>query len=354
MTRVQLLEVIQPIGAFYLGVLNADIINKITNINRREENGGIQRRLSASKVKEIKSYCENPDATFPTPIIIALYLNGNYSFDNVNNILEINGDGPIGEIIDGQHRVAGIGEAYNRSSFNLPVVFMFNLTEEEKAYVFSTINSKQTKVSMSLIYDLFSISENRSPQKTCHEIARLLNTDYKSPFYNRLKMLGTKEGEFSSLSQGSFINYLIPLLSKDPVVDMNILKYNPSAKLLDDPKLPFRYYFINNQDENIYKILLNLFLAVKSIFPIEWENHNKFILSKTTGYGALLKAFPNIYELGLDKKSLDIDFFKSCLICFKDYLEEEELELTSSFFPSNGQGQKKLAEVIELSLQKII
>jgi len=104
----------------------------------------------------------------------------------------------------------------------------------------------------------------------------------------------------------------------------------------------------------IYKILLNLFLAVKSIFPIEWENHNKFILSKTTGYGALLKAFPNIYELGLDKKSLDIDFFKSCLICFKDYLEEEELELTSSFFPSNGQGQKKLAEVIELSLQKII
>lgn len=76
--------------------------------------------------------------------------------------------------------------------FNLPVVLMFNLTMEEKAYVFSIINSTQTKVSMSLIYDLFDLSKTRSFQKTAHEIARSLNKMNNSPFFNRLKMLGKK------------------------------------------------------------------------------------------------------------------------------------------------------------------
>ena len=87
---------------------------------------------------------------------------------------------------------------------------MFDLTEEEKAYVFSIINSKQTKVSSSLIYDLFSLSQHRSPTKTAHEIARALNRNTESPFYKRLKMLGKKiEGEDkATLSQGTFVKYL--------------------------------------------------------------------------------------------------------------------------------------------------
>lgn len=74
--------------------------------------------------------------------------------------------------------------------FELLVVLIFDLTEEEKAYIFSIINSKQIKVSMNLIYDLFELSEKRSPQKTVHEMARALNQKEAFPFHNRLKMLG--------------------------------------------------------------------------------------------------------------------------------------------------------------------
>ncbi|MGE6370832.1 DGQHR domain-containing protein [Planococcus kocurii] len=350
MIKLNLLEVNQPIGTFYIGVLNADVIERITDVNRRTEGRGPQRELSKPKVKEIKEYCSDPDAAFPTPIIISLYDSEKYNFEN--NELTIYGDEVIGEIIDGQHRAKGISEAYNTDAFDLPVVFMFNLTEEEKAYVFSIINSKQTRVSMSLIYDLFSISKSRSPQKTCHEITRLLNTDKDSPFYRRLKMLGKKEGELSSLSQGSFIRYLIPLISNHPDKDARELKTNPNKKLNDNEDKPFRYYFINNQDENIYLILVNLFNAVKETFPEEWESPNKYILSKTTGYGAVLRAFPEIYKLGMKRKTLDFDFFLKCFEAFKAELNAQRKELTSEYFPSNEQEQKKLSNIIIQAIQK--
>ncbi|MGG0847095.1 DGQHR domain-containing protein [Peribacillus simplex] len=350
--KINLLEVNQPIGTFYIGVLNAAIIESITSINRRIENGGVQRELSNSRVKEIKEYCDDPDATFPTPIIISLYNNGNQSF--VNNELTFNENEIIGEIIDGQHRARGISESLNKKAFDLPVVFMFDLTEEEKAYVFSIINSKQTKVSMSLIYDLFEISKTRSPQKTCHEIARLLNVDEDSPFYGRLKMLGKKEGELASLSQGSFIRYLLPLISKYPEEDIRKLKRNPNLKLNDDVNLPFRYYFINNQDELIYKILLNLFNAVKHVFKEEWMSPGSFILSKTTGYGAILRAFPEIYKIGYKRKTLNFEFFVECFNHLRTELEHENKELTSLHFPSNEHQQKKLADLIVKSVHGLI
>ena len=113
---------------------------------------------------------------------------------------------------------------------------MFDLTIEEKAYVFSTINSNQTKVPPSLIFDLFDVSNLRSPNKTVHHIARVMNCSVESPFYNRLKMLGKKEQsqKNATLSQGTFAKTILMLISKDPNEDARLikrgLKLNPNDK----------------------------------------------------------------------------------------------------------------------------
>lgn len=39
------------------------------------------------------------------------------------------------------------------------------------AYIFSMVNLAQTKVSKSLVYDLFEFSKSRSPRKRAHTIA---------------------------------------------------------------------------------------------------------------------------------------------------------------------------------------
>lgn len=347
--RISIIEINQPIGTFYIGALEASIISKCTVVKKRQYNmdkvftfGGPQRPESAKRIKEINEYTADPDATFPTPIIIAVNDNPNNRL--LDNHFEFNENETIGEIIDGQHRIKGLENSEHIDKFILPIVFMFNLSEEEKAYVFSIINSKQTKVPMSLIYDLFELTKERSPQKICHEIARLLNSDKSSPFYRRLKMLGKKEDEYSSLSQGSFIKYLLPLLSGKP--DRDLLDIKNNKALDDDPKLPLRYYFIMKKDEIIYKILFNLFQALNNIFREEWENPDKYILSKTTGYGAVLIAFKDLFFLGKRENKLTIEYFEGVFAQFKNTLKEKKIELTSEHFGSNEQAQRRLADLI--------
>ena len=72
----------------------------------------------------------------------------------------------------------------------------------------------------------------------------------ESPFYRRLKMLGAKNSPDASLSQGSFIKYLMPLISKKPDEDYIDIKLKKTLK--DDESIPLRYYFINNDNGYIF------------------------------------------------------------------------------------------------------
>jgi len=301
-------------------------------------------------------YCNDPDATFPTPIILSIDLKN----DNIANInrskiddeiveFNYNDEEVFAEILDGQHRVEGIKRSKSKD-FELPIVIMFDLTEEEKAYVFSTINSNQTKVDKSLIYDLFELSTKRSPYKTCHEIARIMNSSPKSPFYRKLKMLGKKASDKESLSQGTFVTYLCSLISKEPKDDMIKLK---NEKLINyDDNYPLRKYFIDNQDEIILKILENYFIAVQEVFKEEWENPDKYILSKTLGYGALIKAFKKIYTEGKMNKDLTKEYFAKKFINSKRFLMDNEIELTSQYFSSSEQKMNELASLFILTSEQ--
>lgn len=345
--KIIIMEITQPIGCFYIGKLNAKNLIKITKTSRRSQKDGIQRDLSIKRANDIKKYCEDPDATFPTPIILSINTKdvNIVKSDHLNEIyiFEYDPNKIFAEILDGQHRVEGI-KINNRFNFELPIVIMFDLTEEEKAYVFSTINSNQTKVDKSLIYDLFDLSKKRSPYKSCHELARILNSSLDSPFYLKLKMLGKKTTEIESLSQGTFVTHLCRLISKDPKGDMINIKNG--VPLNDNKKLPFRNYFINDKDEIILKIIENYFNAVQNVFYHEWNNPDNYILSKTTGFGALLIALKTFYFEGREEKNLTQSFFEQKLEIAKNNLNMYGVSLTSAYFPSNASMQNKLAKMI--------
>jgi DGQHR domain-containing protein len=339
------MEIKQPIGTFYFSKMNARLLGDLVNVTPRSADpNAIQREESRDRINEIAKYCSDPDATFPTPIIISVYDSANVNINE--SFIEIGVIEKIGEVIDGQHRLKGILKSNMADKFELPIVLLFNLTEEEKAYIFSIINSKQTKVSMSLIYDLFALSRYRSPQKTAHEIARVLNKSSESPFYNRLKMLGNKEEnqEIATLSQGTFVKHFIDLLSKDPDDDLRNSKSN--TLLSDIPTLPLRQYFINNEDEVILKITLNMFNALKETFIELWETPSNNILWKSTGYVAVIRSFNEMYKIGDSKGDLSKDFFLECFDKFKTQLFNQNLDLTSRSFPSNAQQQSRLSKIL--------
>ena len=67
------IEVTQPIGSFYVGVINSQDIIRIsyTDVRRMEKRDveeylGIERPLSAQRVRELRDYVKTVDASFPT------------------------------------------------------------------------------------------------------------------------------------------------------------------------------------------------------------------------------------------------------------------------------------------------
>lgn len=342
---IMLMEITQPIGSFYVGKIGSTELIRISKVIRRNNNSGTQRELQENRVKEIAKYCEDPDATFPTPVVISIKSDEIIELRDagIKGIFEMEFDdkNKIAEILDGQHRLEGIKKNKN-FNIEMMIAVMFDLTEEEKAYIFSTINSNQKKVDKSLIYDLFDISKDRSPYKTCHEIARIMNSSKNSPFYNRLKMLGKKEREMEFLSQGTFVTYLLRLISNTPQEDTIDIKNN--KKIKENKKLIFRQYFSEDRDNIILKILLNYFGAVAEVFKKEW-NSGSYVLTKTTGYGALIKALPALYDEGKEVSDLSKDFFIGKFMLAKENMLRDNIELTSICLGSGEQAQNALAEI---------
>ena len=345
------IKIEQPIGVFYMTVLKASDLAEIVDVNRRdneEKKGGVQRWLNKERWTSIRDYTSDTDATFPTPIIVSVYGNADVRLEQDGAIfIDCDRYRKLGDVIDGQHRLAGLESSEFIDKFEIPVVLMFNLTLEEKAYVFSIINSTQTKVSMSLIYDLFELSERRSPQKTCHEIARALNKMEDSPLHNRMKMLGKKaDGQnMATISQGSFIHFLMPLISKHPEEDSRMMKRG--LHLYDEANCPFRKYFLEERDDIILKILTNCLTAMRDVFPDEYNDAPHNIMWKTTGIGGLMKAMPKLYYIGDSENDLSKDFFIKCFAKFKLYMNLKEESLDGQKFTGGGETlQRQYAEYL--------
>lgn len=249
----------------------------------------------------------------------------------------------IAEILDGQHRVEGI-ERSTLKDVELPIVVMFDLTEEQKAYVFSTINGTQERVNPSVIYELFKLSTGRSPLKTCHEIARALNADQNSPCFRRLKMLENREFVTETISQNTFVKSLCSLITSTPQKDA--IEIKKGNDIYANENLAFSIYFKEKQDAVILKILLNYFNAVNKVFNDEWNDPKRYILSKTVGFSALMEALNKLVPLGEKRGTLNYAFFESILIKFKDILNERGLQLTSEHFSSSGADRSKLTNLI--------
>lgn len=346
----------QPIGFFALAVMKASSIIQISEIKRlkfdetiMDSVGGPQRESSDKRVKEISEYAKTLDATFPTPVILAVKKD---SYDINGDELFLNDDEKSCYIVDGQHRVLGIDKSGIADMYELPVVFVLDATEEQQALLFAIINGKQRQVSSSLIYELYKVSSNRNPYKTTHEIARAMNAEEKSPFYKKLKMLGKKVSGGETLSQGTFATELIKHISDKPDEDLACARRN--CQLIPRPRCVFNSYFLDDEDDIILKIMMNIFNAAKSIFPKEWDDSN-CILTKTTGYTGIMKALPELVSYGKKNKDLRQEVFERVFKELKDIMNSAvpPLRFVNDDFYSNASGQTKLRNLIFESIDKL-
>jgi hypothetical protein len=164
-------------------------------------------------------------------------------------------------------------------------------------------------------------------------------------------MLGRKiKDSNETLSQGTFVTQLIKLISNNPADDFN--RARSGQAMVARPNAIFNKFFLEDKDEIILRILFNLFKAVKDTFPEKWEDPNNYILSKTTGYTGIMKALPEIYRKGSEKKDLSYEYFSEVCKNLKALLIERNWDLTSSDFPPNNTGESKLRDIVLDALRK--
>lgn len=365
------INVTQPIGDFFIGVISHKVLRDIAAADvRRLRDGendvdnylGIQRVLKASRVKEIENYVQTQTATFPTSIILAVdhkcatWDAGSRTLC-LEEFLGSDTEEPIpkekiANILDGQHRLAGLKNIHV-TDFDIPIAIFIGADIAEQATIFATVNLAQTKVNKSLVYDLHDYSKYRSPAKSCHLITVALNNKKESPLFGRIKRLGVstpgKKGE--TLTQATVVESLIKYITEDTVKDAEAVR---RKRRIDDyegkkkEKCFLRPYWIKEEELLISKAIYLFFSAVEDKWPKSWAEIDRpgNILPKTNGFRALIRFLRPVYlRLSQGGKNLNT-------ITYEDYrsiftpLDISEDIFTLAEFPHGTSGESKLYKLL--------
>ncbi|MCQ2339178.1 MAG: DGQHR domain-containing protein [Paludibacteraceae bacterium] len=346
--EVKCLKATQPIGDMYVAVMDSDVLERISYVDvRRIEKGGveerevetymgIQRPLVTSREKEIGKYVNLVDATFPNSIILAIS-SGDVEYDESTNIIKIRNSQDVAKVLDGQHRIAGL-KHFDGEKFQCVVTIYIDMDLEDQAVVFATINKEQKGVNKSLVADLFEFAETRSPQKTCHNVARALNEKEGSPFFGKIKILGVaNDSEKETLTQDTFVKSILKYISRDAQADRDVYR-RAKHSLFSTPELSYdekkdsvtlilRKIFIQDEsDVEIAQIIWNYFYAVQKVWPRAWnEVRPNYILNKSTGYIALMRFFKDCYlSIGKENPSKEdfVSIFEKISLTDDDFTKE--------------------------------
>ena len=109
--EIRCLRVKQPIGDFYIGVMQHEDLVKISYADiRRLDRGdekrevevytGIQRELSKNRVNEIERYVNLVDATFPTSVILHIR-DEDVEYDDTKGTMSLPFHDSVAKVLDG-------------------------------------------------------------------------------------------------------------------------------------------------------------------------------------------------------------------------------------------------------------
>ncbi|MER8662971.1 DGQHR domain-containing protein [Mesorhizobium sp. M1148] len=322
--RIPVIGVRQPIGMFFIGKAEAKEVlqacafdfRRIVDRGGYKDFLGIQRELKVNRLRKIGEYIATRDAAFPTGIVLSADSRTvEFEGDENNPTALIFSEyvdpeqpdfrieyGDIFSIIDGQHRLKAFDYTNYQGVFELNISIFVDVDDATEAEIFSTVNLAQTKVNNSLVYDLFSLASSRSAEKTCHEIVVNLDSLQESPFFNRIKRLGSAtEGRFGeTLSQATVVRGMLPYITNDTLRDRDVGKRIGFWDPIDgksERKRIFYEFFRTKQDAKILRVVLNYFEAIEQRWPEAWKSTGTGnMINRTNGYNAFIRFLRPAYR----------------------------------------------------------
>jgi len=306
------IEVRQSKRNIILTKLPFDLLTQISYASirgRDNEPGAIQRILSSRRISSIKEFTLS-GGDYPGAIVLNWISkqnpiqknNGNISFSNIPK---------SAQIIDGQHRVAGIKAAVEESSsvsgLEVPVAIYENLTTQECADIFLSINTEQKTVPRSLVFDLYGLASEPVVDPAAvraRDIATFLNEENESPYFNQIKFPGAPKRK-GGIAVSTAVTAIKPLVED-----------KGSFEQID-------VYELETQKH----IVLNFFMALRNKYKDEWDSSSNVFQYAAGFSGAIdflqLRIIPYCYQ----KRSFKVETIEGVIsLSESDLLHQQDVK----------------------------
>jgi len=285
--------------SFFVGTMKVGELISRTQVDKfiSGHPEGYQRNLSDARARAFGRFI---DVGGFSPSSILLNIRDINAVKEAGGYIEFPDDVDVW-IVDGQHRIAGMEFAVSRdpgnSELEFPVIIMNETSNYEEAKQFVIINKTQKGVRTDLaerflmravkeegrekLFEmretgaLSGILKNVEWVTLAIEIADILNSDKKRPWYGKIQLPNApKKG--TTVSQGAFTESL--------------------ESILKDTS------FQGRPVQQISSALGNYWDAINELCTEAIENPKDHVIQKTTGVAVIHKIFPRVAELCRDDK----------------------------------------------------
>lgn len=274
---------------FLLTTMKLGVLSKISYAAVRgqsAEEGAVQRVLNQQRIISIKNFTLS-GGPYPGAVVLNWVKTDNPLVREGNNI-KFKDDEYSAQLIDGQHRVAGIKEAIEENpaiaEHEIPVSIYENMSTKECADIFLSINTEQRTVPKSLVFDLYGIASEPlidSAAVRARDIANALNERADSPYFKNIKLPGAPKRR-GGIALSTAVSSLKPLL---------------------EDKGTFEQVGITSLEIQT-QIIINLFSALRIKYGDKWESNNNafqyaagfvgaidFLKNRLVNYCMTIKSF---------------------------------------------------------------
>lgn len=284
-----------PVKIFFIQVKEILPIYYITIRGKDYEEGVVQSVLSKRRMSSIKDFVLNGNTFYN--LFILNWSNKDYNIKEEDNKLIIPSISKGAQVIDGQHRLEGIKQAYDENSqigeMFIPVLLLEHLTTQNAAKIFLNINTEQKPVPNSLVYDLFGeVKDKNYYIIRATDIANMLHNSKDSPYYQCVKMPGASQG-MGKVDLSTIVNALKHFTKDDGIFE----QYNLS------------------DFESQYKIIANFFTVLKNYYEKEdnWLKSVNPFMSNAGCYAGIDFMCKELITKCVEKKSFEISVISEML-----------------------------------------
>lgn len=234
------------------------------------EEGAVQRVLNQGRINSIKAFTLQ-GGDYPNAVVLN-WVSKTNKITIKDGMLEFTIGEGLAQLIDGQHRIAGIKAAIEENKalgkqLELPVVIYPNLSTKECADIFLSINTEQKPVPRSLVFDLYGVASDSIVDHAAvraRDIAMFLH-EFESPYEGEIKMPGSAKRQ-GGIPLSSAVTGIKPLVEDNGVFEQIAVKELELQK----------------------QIILNWLIALKNTYGEAWDDKDN-VFQYASGFLAAME-----------------------------------------------------------------